>query len=99
METLVAHNLVSSEREFSRDWLGRSESYMRGLRFHNKQPSVSSIAVCASKLQHYGERLAQTGMHEELSKRFIQLSEACHRYINAESTASWLMMKPGQATD
>lgn len=99
MATLVTYNLVSSEREFSREWLGRSESYLRGLRFHNKKPSISSIAVCASKLQHYGKRLAETGAHEELSTRFIELSDACHRQINAESTASWLPMRPHRVVD
>ena len=90
IETLNHHKLISSESEFSRDWLGRSESYMRGLRFHKKQPSISCIAICASKLQHYGELLARTGMHEVLSQRFIELSETCHRCINEESASLWL---------
>lgn len=72
---------------------------MRGLRFHNKQPSVSSIAVCASKLQHYGQRLAQTGMHASLSQRFIELSEACHRHINERSAACWLTLRHHTAAD
>lgn len=35
LDVLLEHRLVASESEFSRDWLGRSDSYMRGLRFHN----------------------------------------------------------------
>ncbi|MCR9257681.1 MAG: hypothetical protein NXI16_16475 [Alphaproteobacteria bacterium] len=89
-ETLVAHQLVSSESEFSKDWLGRGEGYMRGLRFHGDPPSVASIAICASKLKHYGHRLAETGEHDELSDRFIELSEACYRQIQAISEATWL---------
>lgn len=89
-ETLVSHQLVSSESEFSRDWLGRGEGYLRGLRFHGDPPSVASIAICASKLQYYGRRLAETGEHDELSDRFIELSEACYRQIQAISEATWL---------
>jgi hypothetical protein len=44
---------VDSESEFSRDWLGRSECYLRTLRFKQKKPSVGTLAICASKLQHY----------------------------------------------
>jgi hypothetical protein len=87
---LRQEGLVGSEREFSTDWLGRSESYMRGLRFHNEAPSIASIAICASKLQHYGQRLAETGQHDDLSYRFLQLSDACHQQINSQCEATWL---------
>lgn len=87
---LREHELVGSESEFSRDWLGRSESYLRGLRFHKEAPSIASVAICASKLQHYGRRLAATGEHDALADRFIELSEACHRHINTQSEANWL---------
>ena len=90
LELLLEQELVASESEFSRDWLCRNSSYMRGLRFHDQLPSIAAIAVCASKLEHYGDRLSQTGMHEELSERFLELSEACHRQINERATAKWL---------
>ena len=48
---------VANEAEFSRDWLGRSESYVRGLRFKGFVASTGSIAIYASKLQHYGKRM------------------------------------------
>jgi hypothetical protein len=99
LKLLKEHRLVQSESEFSKDWLGRSESYMRGLRFHKDTPSISCIAICASKLQHYGQRLARTGMHDALSQRFIELSEACHRQINAESEALWLRDVGGGVAD
>ncbi|MBO9422366.1 hypothetical protein J7481_22840 [Labrenzia sp. R4_2] len=93
-DLLQEHKLVSSESEFSRDWLGRSESYLRGLRFHNEMPSISSIAVCASKLRYYGQRLAQTGHHAALAERFNALSDACHSHINERSTEIWLLGAP-----
>ena len=35
---------VSSESEFSKDWLCRSECYMRTLRFKRVKPSVGTLA-------------------------------------------------------
>ena len=49
---LRQQGLVESESEFSRDWLARSDCYLRSVRFKRVQPSVSTVAVCASKL-HY----------------------------------------------
>ena len=83
-------NAVRSESEFSKDWLGRSECYLRSLRFNGLEPSVSSIAVCASKLQHYGQRMIATTEHKQLGERFVSLSNACHRQINTQSKQQWM---------
>ena len=48
---LYSINVVTNESEFSRDWLGRSECYMRTLRFKGMDASVGAVAICASKLQ------------------------------------------------
>jgi hypothetical protein len=82
--------VVSSESEFSRDWLGRSECYLRTLRFKGAEPSVGAIAICASKLQHYGHRLVGSGKHHGIGQRFLTLSQQCHDQINAQSMAIWL---------
>ncbi|MCK2148747.1 hypothetical protein MYE70_06665 [Marinobacter alexandrii] len=82
-------NVVSSESEFSRDWLCRSECYMRTLRFKRSQPSAGALAICASKLQHYGRCMTATEQHEQLGKRFIELSEQCHKQINADAVRCW----------
>ncbi|WP_324073434.1 MAG: DUF6626 family protein [Erythrobacter sp.] len=81
---------VDSESEFSRDWLGRSECYLRTLRFKNAEPSVATIAICASKLQHYGNQLVQQTNHRALGERFLVLSQQCHAQINQQSKALWL---------
>lgn len=83
-------NAVSSESEFSTDWLGRSECYMRTLRFKGTSASVGSIAICASKLQHYGQRMLNTVKHRQLGERFVSLSNACHCYINTQSEQHWM---------
>ena len=81
---------VQSESDFSTDWLGRSECYMRTLRFKGCDASVGAVAICASKLQHYGVRMCAVNEHKELGKQFLQLSEQCHKQINAQSVAEWL---------
>lgn len=88
-ELLRSMDVVRSESEFSVDWLGRSECYLRSLRFNGLDPSVSSIAVCASKLQHYGRRMCSTNEHRALGKRFLSLAEQCHAHINSSAERAW----------
>jgi hypothetical protein len=80
---------VSSESEFSKDWLCRSECYMRTLRFKRLKPSVGTLAICASKLQHYGRYMTATEHNKVLGKRFIELSEKCHKQINTDAVEWW----------
>ena len=81
---------VANEAEFSRDWLGRSECYMRMLRFKGVGASTGSVAICASKLQHYGLRMCESSAHSKLGKQFLELSRECHNMINEEAEALWL---------
>ncbi len=81
---------VANEAEFSKDWLGRSESYARGLRFKGVGASTASVAICASKLQHYGKRMCESSTRSELGKQFLELSRECHNTINEEAEARWL---------
>lgn len=89
-ELLHAIRAVDSESEFSREWLGRSECYLRTLRFKGTKPSVATIAICASKLQHYGNQLIRQRQHKDLGERFLTLSQQCYAQINAQSKAIWL---------
>jgi hypothetical protein len=81
--------VVSSESEFSKDWLCRSECYMRTLRFKRAKPRVGTLAICASKLQHYGCYMTTTERHTQLGKRFLELSEQCHEQINSDAVGWW----------
>ena len=81
---------VANEAEFSRDWLGRSESYVRGLRFKGVGASTGSLAICVSRLQHYGKQMRDTVQHRQLGKQFLELSRECHNTINEEAEALWL---------
>ena len=87
---LKTMNAVKNESEFSRDWLGKSESYIRMLRFENKEASSGCIAVCGSKLAHYGNRMIETKDYRNLGRQFLRLSERCSKLINERAEATWL---------
>jgi hypothetical protein len=80
---------VDTESEFSTDWLCRSESYMRSLRFKQVQPSMGTLAICASKLSHYGNKLKDKQKHADVSDQLLNLSDACHNQIGALSKMQW----------
>ena len=50
---------VQNESEFCKDWLKRSDSYMRQLRFNQAVASTTCLAICASKLRHYGKQMRE----------------------------------------
>jgi len=88
-EAVREMGLTRTESEFSVEWLGRSECYMRTLHFKCVKPSVGTLAICASKLQHYGQCMTATEQHTQLGKRFIELSEQCHKQINTDAVGWW----------
>jgi hypothetical protein len=87
-ELLKQIGAVSSESEFSKNWLCRSECYVRTLRFKRMKPSVGTLAI-AGKLQHYGRCMTATEAHTQLGNRFIELSERCHKQINSDAVGWW----------
>lgn len=51
---------------------------------------VGTMAICASNLQHYGQCMTAKGTHAQLANRFIELSEQCHKEINADAVRWWI---------
>ena len=62
---------------------------MRRLSFKRVNPSVGTLAICASKLKHYGRSITATERHAQLGKRFIELSEQCDKQINSDAVGWW----------
>ena len=81
--------VVDNESEFSTDWLARSECYMRTLRFKQANPSVGTLAICASKLQHYASCMTATDANPKLGEQSRKLSQQCHTQINTDAKAWW----------
>lgn len=86
---LRQYGLVDSESEFSKDWLCRSDSYMRSMRFKNTEPSISSVAVCASRLRYYADKMASSEAHQSLSRSFIEMANRCDNFINNSALSIW----------
>ena len=90
-DELIATGIVQNTPEFCRSWLGRSEGYIRVLRYHNTEPSVETLSICSSKLGHYGARLAGSEQHEHQvwAKRLSDLKALCDGAIGYFDTAPW----------
>jgi hypothetical protein len=84
-ELLKETGIVSSESEFSEWWLGHSECYLRTLRFKSAEPSIGSIAICASRLGKAGKQMLATNRYRHIGLRFIEISDKIHNLVNEQS--------------
>lgn len=93
-DELKAHKIIDAEGEFCRDWLGKSECYLRTLRFINGVPSADALAVCASKLRYYAQRMKHSAepRHLHLSSRFDQLAGDCMAAVEARALNKWQLL-------
>ena len=89
-ELLREMEVVKNESEFSKEWLGKSDSYIRMLRFKNIEASTGCVAVCGIKLAHYGKRMMESDSYKGIGKRFLELSEQCNNLIKERAEHEWL---------
>jgi hypothetical protein len=82
---LKGKGIVSTEAEFSTDWLGQCESYYRGLRFKNTEPTLGVIAICASRLQQASHFIRQSPAHAHVADQFLALSQRCQQIVNQDA--------------
>lgn len=77
--------LCGSPSQFSREWLGRDQSYYRSLRWHKRQPSIDAIRNCAAKLDQMADCLMRSGQHRVAEKgmRLLVLRGACEVAIQS----------------
>ena len=89
---LSSIGVVDSKREFYKDWLNRSEGYVRWLKHTNKQPSADTLAICSSKLKHYSRLLTQKkdAKFVELASVFSDYSTKLDLMIFDNSTTKWM---------
>ena len=81
-EFLKQLDLVSTESQFSTDWLGQCESYFRGLRFKKAEPTIGVMAICGTRLLKASEFIAQSPRHAHIANQFRILSERCYQLVN-----------------
>ena len=90
-DVLRAADAIASEREFCERWLGKSECYMRTLRFSKIEPSADALATVSNKLKYYSEQMnAKDAQHlKELAVEFERLAEACWTSIQTTARRKW----------
>lgn len=91
--------VVSNEREFCEQWLGKSECYMRTLRFNDLAPSADALMTCATKLKWYARELKGTGKshHAHWAELFEQLRSMCVGAVEARAERKWRRTSNGSA--
>ena len=77
--TVKEFGLVRSERQFSMQFLNKSECYMRVLRHSQNTPSVLALAVCAEQLQRHAATLSSASSQK--SAQLSILAERCYDAI------------------
>lgn len=90
-DELIQSGAVQNTPEFCRCWLGRSEGYIRTLRYHQIEPSVETLSVCSNKLGFYADLLrgGSKDEHEEWVDRFDRLKSLCDQAIARQAQAVW----------
>ena len=90
-DRLIEYGVVQNTPEFCRSWLGRSEGYMRVLRYHDATPSIEALVICANKLGYYAERLRGSDnlQHQLWCERLDELMYSCELEIERQSQAKW----------
>lgn len=82
---LKSKSIASSESEFSTDWLGCCEGYMRKLRHTKSEPSMGAIAICASRLLNAAEQLGAIPRYQRLAEQMVTMSGKCRSLVDADS--------------
>jgi hypothetical protein len=90
-DRLIEYGAVKNTPEFCRSWLGRSEGYIRVLRYHNMGPSIEALVICANKLGYYADRLrgGNSEDHRVWCERFDDLQALCELEIARQSQHKW----------
>lgn len=67
-DRLIAYGAVQNTPEFCRCWLGRSEGYIRTLRYHQSGPSIETLAMVRSlSFGHRAGAVASYKIDHEIS--------------------------------
>lgn len=82
---LQSKGIVNGESEFSEDWLGHSEGYMRKLRSTQSEPSMGAVAILGSRLLKASEFIRTSPSHAQAADRFLEMSNRCHQLVNVDA--------------
>jgi len=83
--------IVATDREFCEAWLGKSECYVRGLRFNHLPPSADALANCASRLAWAARELREhnTARHRQWAQVLDELRVDCYAAMDQQAQSKW----------
>lgn len=86
---------IKSKKEFCESWLARDQSYLRGLKFRELEPSAATMATCASKLGYYARHIANSTKqeHRDWHQRFTELRQLCDQAMEQQARSQWMTPK------
>ena len=89
---LESIGVVQTRSEFCTQWLGRSEGYMRTLRFCAQQPSIDVLAVLSNRLRYYAKQYADKdgNANKAAARHFEALATDCDSDIEQRSSTVWI---------
>ncbi|WP_159309255.1 DUF6626 family protein [Spiribacter roseus] len=84
--------VVQTRSEFCTQWLGRSEGYVRTLRFCAQQPSIDVLAVLSNRLRYYAKQYASMdgNANKAAARHFEALAQQCDDDIAERSSTVWI---------
>lgn len=89
---LEQFGIVDTRAEYCTQWLGRSECYLRTLRFLKQKPTIDVLAVLNNRLHYYAEHYSeQDGRASRLAaRRLSKLADECTIAIESRSEKVWM---------
>ena len=85
-DLLRTAGLISSDKQFCELWLGKSECYMRSLRFTGTQPSADALATCAAQLARAATLMRQQG-NTKAGMHLDELRVRCYAALDQTAMA------------
>ncbi len=94
-DRLRTAGIVKTDKQFCELWLGKSECYMRFLRFSDAAPSADALATCAARLASTAQVLRGYGKnkHHAWAEELEQLRVEC--YVAMDNGARIKMQRKG----
>jgi hypothetical protein len=84
---------VRSTDDFSREWLGMEDSYLRCIRAKDRSPSPRALINCAVKLKRTGDALKSSSIAEVKAKgeRMRTLARDCVGQVFGDDLQDWIV--------
>lgn len=90
-DALRTANIIATDREFCEQWLGKSECYLRSLRFNKIAPSADALANCAARLAWAanGLRTRDPVAYAHWADVLDDLRVRCYSAMDQQAHAKW----------